>query len=159
MSPGVFVSRCNSTCMQIVLNSGILTNRVATGFQATVMASDKGNKSSPVNVISMKPCPVIKFSLPRNVTLSGATPLPSAQFCISERGPRLDRVHQTKRGDCIKGVLNRKNESIKQSKLVGKVYLIALHAPSRRRSVFTKAQKSLENETQGWSGTYDKYFM
>lgn len=43
VSPGVFVSRCNSTCMQIVLNSGILTNRVATGFQATAMATDKGN--------------------------------------------------------------------------------------------------------------------
>ena len=40
--PGVFVSRCNSTCMQIVLNSGILTNRVATGFQATVRATDEG---------------------------------------------------------------------------------------------------------------------
>lgn len=49
--PGVFVSRCNSTCMQIVLNSGILTNRVATGFQATVRATDE--ESTEFNVAEL----------------------------------------------------------------------------------------------------------
>ena len=46
VSPGTFVSRCNTTCMQIVLDSGILANRVATGFQATIRATDQGNSGS-----------------------------------------------------------------------------------------------------------------
>lgn len=40
VSPGSFLSRCNSTCMQIVLNSGFPPNRVATGFQANIKTSD-----------------------------------------------------------------------------------------------------------------------
>ncbi|XP_068715426.1 uncharacterized protein [Montipora foliosa] len=41
VTPGYFVSRCNTTCVQIVLDSGILPNRVATGFQATVTTTDQ----------------------------------------------------------------------------------------------------------------------
>lgn len=43
VSPGSFVSRCNSTCVQIFLDSGISRNRIARGFQATVKATEKGN--------------------------------------------------------------------------------------------------------------------
>lgn len=41
VSPGSFVSHCNSTCMQIVLNSGIPPNRVATGFQVNIRTKDR----------------------------------------------------------------------------------------------------------------------
>jgi len=67
--PGVFVSRCNSTCMQIVLNSGILPNRVATGFQATVRATDE--ESTEFNLAELfcssnlvaRVTPTVKFQL------------------------------------------------------------------------------------------------
>lgn len=41
VSPGSFVSRCNTTCMQIILDSGKGINRAATGFQATIRSTDQ----------------------------------------------------------------------------------------------------------------------
>lgn len=51
VTPGYFVSRCKTTCMQIVLDSGILTNRVATGFQATITATN--HESTEFNVTEL----------------------------------------------------------------------------------------------------------
>ena len=64
--PGVFVSRCNSTCMQIVLNSGILTNRIATGFQATVRASDEGKLMRSPRSLTRSPVQFYSSPLSRN---------------------------------------------------------------------------------------------
>ena len=40
------MSRCNTTCMMIILDSGIPTNRVATGFQATIRSTDQGKNEN-----------------------------------------------------------------------------------------------------------------
>lgn len=60
VSPGSFVSRCNSTCVQIFLDSGISRNRIARGFQATVKATEKEGTGFNVSEIFCNSNLVIK---------------------------------------------------------------------------------------------------